>query len=72
MIFLLFKGTRKEKGRMKRNAMAQWMNAHRNNSFINWTQLPLLYEKSGAILIVLVGLTADRQLDEILVDLEFF
>ena len=38
--------------------MAQWMNLHRNNSFVNWTQLPLLCEKSGAILLVLVGLMA--------------
>ena len=60
--------------------MAQWMNLHRNNSFVNWTQLPLLCEKSGAILLVLVGLMAgspagrpevrqagkaDRQSDEI-------
>ena len=29
-----------------------------NNSFVNRTQLPLLCEKSGAILLVLVGLTA--------------
>ena len=28
--------------------------------FINWTRLPLLCEKSGAILPVLVGLTAGR------------
>ena len=41
--------------------MAQWINLHRNNIFINWMQLPLLCEKSGAILLVLVGLTAGRQ-----------
>ena len=41
--------------------MAQWMNLHRNNSFVNWTQLPLLCEKIGAIHLVLVGLTAVRQ-----------
>ena len=45
---------------MKRNSMAQWMNLHRNNSFVICTQLPLLCEKSGAILLVLVGLTAGR------------
>ena len=50
--------------------MAQWMNLHRNNSFVNWMQLPLLCEKSGAILLVLVGLTAGQQLNEILVDFE--
>ena len=37
------------------------MHLHCNNSFINRTQLPLLCEKSGAILLVLVGLTAGRQ-----------
>ena len=31
---------------MKRNFMAQWMNLHQNNSFVNQTQLPLLCEKS--------------------------
>ena len=45
---------------------------HRNNSFVNRTQLLLLYEKSGAILLVLVGLMAGRpagqQSDKILVD----
>ena len=41
---------------MKRSTMAQWMNPHWNNSFINQTRLPLLCEKSGAILLVLVGL----------------
>ena len=44
----------------KRKAMAQWINLNRNNGFINWTQLPLLCEKSGAILLVVVGLTAGR------------
>ena len=46
---------------MKRNSMAQWTNLHWNNSFVNWTQFPLLCEKSGVILLVLVGLTAGRQ-----------
>ena len=46
---------------MKRNTMAQWMNLHWNNSFVNRTQLPLLCEKFGAILLVLVSLTAGRQ-----------
>ena len=45
------------------------MNLHRNNSFINWMQLPLLWEKSGAILLVLVGLTAGSPaVRQILVD----
>ena len=58
--------------------MGQWINLHRNNIFVNWTQLSLLCEKSGAILLVLVGLTAAwqagrlavRQSDEIRGDLE--
>ena len=48
--------------------MAQWINLNWNNSFINRTRLPLLCEKSGAILLVLVGLTAGRQSDQTLVD----
>ena len=57
---------------MKRNTKAQWMNLQRNSSFVNQTRFPLLCEKSGAILLVLVGLTAGRQSDEILVDFEVF
>ena len=57
---------------MKRNTMVQYMNLYRNNSFIYRMRLPLLCEKSGAILLVLVGLMAGRQSDEILVDLEIF
>ena len=59
--------------------MAQWMILHRNNSFVNPMRLPLLCEKSGAILLVLVGLMAGRQAgrqsgrqsDEILIGLNF-
>ena len=43
---------------MKRNTMAQWMDLHQNNSFVNQKQLPLLCENFGAILLVLVGLMA--------------
>ena len=58
--------------------MAQWINLHWNNIFVNWTRLPLLCEKSGAILLVLVGLMAAWQAgrqalwqsDEIREDLE--
>ena len=57
---------------MKRNSKAQWMNLQQNSSFVNWTQFPLLCEKSGAILLVLVGLTAGQQSDEILVDFKIF
>ena len=55
---------------MKRNSMEQRMNLHWNNSFVNWPRLSLLCEKSGAILQVLVGLTAGSQSDEILIDLK--
>ena len=52
------------------------MNLQRNSSFVNWMQFPLSCEKSGAILLVLVGLTASRQAgwqsDEILVDFKIF
>ena len=41
--------------------MAQWINLYRNNIFVNRTRLPLLCEKSEAILLVLVGLTAAWQ-----------
>ena len=41
--------------------MVQWINLHRNNIFVNQTRLPLLCEKSQAILLVLVGLTAAWQ-----------
>ena len=51
--------------------MAQWINLNWNNSFVNQMRLPLLCEKSGAILLVLVGLMAGRlagqQSDQILV-----
>ena len=46
---------------MKRNTKAQWMNLQRNSSFVNRTRFPLMCEKSGVILLVLVGLTAGRQ-----------
>ena len=36
------------------------MNFHRNKIFIDQTRLPLLCEKSAAILLVLVGHTAGR------------
>ena len=46
---------------MKRNTKTQWMNLQQNSSFVNRTRFPLLCEKSGAILLVLVGLMAGRQ-----------
>ena len=33
--------------------MVQWMDVYWNNSFVNWTRLPLFCEKSGAIPLVL-------------------
>ena len=38
--------------------MAQWTNLNQNNSFVNPWRLPLLCEISGAVYLVLVGLTA--------------
>ena len=46
--------------RDERNTKAQWMNLQWNSSFVNRTRFPLLCEKSGAILLALVGLTAGR------------
>ena len=37
------------------------MNLQQNSSFVNRTRFPLLCEKSGAMLLVLVGLTAGWQ-----------
>ena len=42
--------------------MAQWINILRNNDFVNPMRLPLLCEKSGALAIVELGLTAGRPL----------
>ena len=41
--------------------MAQWINVLWNNGFVNPTRLPLLCEKTGALAIVELGLTAGRQ-----------
>ena len=37
--------------------MAQWINVHRNSSFINPTQLPLLFEKTEAVALTQPSLT---------------
>ena len=54
--------------------MAQWMNLHQNNSFVNRTRLPLFCEISGAVHLALVDLMAGRQAgwlaDEIKVNFE--
>ena len=52
--------------------MAQWINLYRNNSFVNRRRLSLLCEKSGAVALAQPGLTAGRQADEILLNLEIF
>ena len=41
--------------------MAHWINVLWNNSFVNPARLPLLCEKTGALAIVELGLTADWQ-----------
>ena len=41
--------------------MVQWINVLRNNSFVSPTQLPLLWEKTGALTTVELGLTTGRQ-----------
>ena len=41
--------------------MAQWIKVHRNSSFVNPVQLPLLCEKTGATAVAQPGLTAGRQ-----------
>ena len=40
--------------------MAQWINIHWNSSFVNLTQLPLLCERIGAIVLAQPGFTASR------------
>ena len=40
--------------------MEQWMNLYHNKNFVNQTLLSLLYEKSGAILLMLVDFMAGR------------
>ena len=59
--------------------MAQWINALRNNSFVNPTWLPLLCRNSGAIHLVqpdlmagrLAGRLAGWMADKILINFEF-
>ena len=72
--FYDFQGNAERKRKITKvetNTMAQWMNLHWNNSFVNRMELASLCEKSGAILLVLVGLTTGKQSDEILVDENF-
>jgi len=56
-----YKGEEKGKKRwIKRKTMTQWMNIFQNSRFVNYTQLSFLCEKSGAIALALLGLTAGR------------
>jgi len=57
-----YKGVEKKgkERRIKGKTIAQWTNLLWNSSFVNYTRLPFLYEKSGAIALVLLGLTAGR------------
>ena len=41
--------------------MALWINFLWNNSFVNLMRSPLLCEKTGALAVVELGLTAGRQ-----------
>jgi len=52
--------------------MAQWMNLNWINSFINYTQLPFLFEKSEAIVLILLGLMTGWLTDEIVLNLKIF
>ena len=61
MIFPFFKKEKNGIMEDERSTMTQWMNLHWNNSFVNRIQLPLLCEKSGAVFLVLMGLTAGRK-----------
>jgi len=62
-----------EKGkerRIKRKTMAQWINLLRNSRFVNYTRLPFLCVKSGAIALALPGLTSGRLAYEIVLNLK--
>jgi len=56
--------------------MVQWINLLQYNCFVNRWQLPLLCEKTGAIALVLLDLTAGslagQEADEIVLNLETF
>ena len=52
--------------------MAQWMNIHWNNSFVNPTWLPLCYKSSKAINLVQLDLTAGWHAGEMQVNFEFY
>ena len=52
--------------------MAQWMNIHWNNSFVNPTWLPLFYKSSKAINLVQLDLTVGWHAGEMQVNFEFY
>ena len=49
---------------MKVNSLVQWTECNQNNRFVNPPSLPWLSEISGAVHLVLPGLTAGRQADK--------
>jgi len=52
--------------------MLQWINLLWYNNFVNWHQLSLLCEKTGAIALALPGLMAGWQADKIVLNSEIF
>ena len=56
--------------------MAQWLNRLWNNIFVNMPPLPLSYEIFGSLHLaqpgLMAGRLADRQADEIQINLEIF
>jgi len=64
MSFSPFYNRLEEKGNKQsitEETMTQWINLLQNNSFVNGQQLPLLYEKTVAISLVLLDLMAGWQ-----------
>ena len=58
--------------RTKGITMVQWTNINWNNRFINPPSLPPLCEVSGALYLMILGLTAGWQADKIQVNFEKF
>ena len=69
MIFLLCLREYRKKRKVMKDEKKQWMSLHRNNSFVNSTQLSLLCEKSAAILLRVLRQPGS---DKILLDLKNF
>ena len=51
--------------------MAQWINALRNNKFVNPMQLPLLYRNSTDVALAKLGLTAGWLANKMRVNFKF-